>query len=247
MTGIKGKVVLITGASSGIGAATARALAKRGANVMLCARREERLQHLKAEIESAGGIAEYQVVDVTSRQQVHEAAANTIREFGGIDVLFTNAGIMPLSFMKNLHLDEWDQMINVNIKGVLHGISAVLPHMIERNTGHIISTCSIAGHIIFPGSAVYSGTKFAVWAIIEGLRKELHPETKIRVTQISPGAVATELANHITEPVIKENFGKRQLTPLSGESIANAVVYAIEQPDNVDVNEIIIRPVSQPH
>ncbi len=245
MPSIKDKVVMITGASSGIGRATAKELTARRAKVMLVARREDLLKELKEEIEQAGGNAHFKITDITSRQQVKNAVDAAIDRFGQIDVLFNNAGIMPLSFMQKLHVDEWDRMVDVNIKGVLYGIAGVLPSMIKRNQGHIINVSSTAGHVVFPGAAVYCGTKYAVRAITEGLRLELHPKTKIRVTLISPGAVATELGNTITDQDVIDMFKLSKVTPLNSESIARAVCYAIEQPEDVDVNEIIIRPISQ--
>jgi NADP-dependent 3-hydroxy acid dehydrogenase YdfG len=245
MSSIQNKTVLVTGASSGIGWATAIALAEKGARVMLTARREERLKKLTDEITKSGGTAAYKVVDVTSREQLKAAADEMIERWGQIDVLFNNAGLMPLSFMKNLHLDEWDRMIDVNIKGLLYAVAAVLPDMTKRKAGHIINVSSIAGHVVFPGSAVYSGTKFAVRAISEGLRKELTGETAIRVTIISPGAVDTELTDTITDEDIKEAFKNRKLEPIGPDAIARGVLYAVEQPKDVDVNEIIIRPTAQ--
>jgi NADP-dependent 3-hydroxy acid dehydrogenase YdfG len=212
---------------------------------MLTARREERLKKLTDEITKSGGTAAYKVVDVTSREQVKAAADEMIEKWGRIDVLFNNAGLMPLSFMKNLHLDEWDRMVDVNIKGLLYAIAAVLPDMTKRKAGHIINVSSIAGHVVFPGSAVYSGTKFAVRAISEGLRKELTGDTLIRVTIISPGAIDTELTDTITDEDIKEAFKNRKLEPIGPDAIARGVLYAVEQPEDVDVNEIIIRPTAQ--
>lgn len=245
MAGISGKTVIISGASSGIGRATARLMAASGASVMLLARREKNLQDLKREIQNDGGSAEYRVVDVTDRLAFQNAAQDAMDRFGKIDVLFNNAGIMPLSYMKKLHVDEWEQMVDVNIKGVLNGIAAVLPYFIARNEGHMINVSSVAGHVVFPGSAVYSGTKFAVRAITEGLRMELHPETRLRVTLISPGAVSTELANTITDTDVLEGWKKIPVSPMPAESIAEAVRYAIEQPEEVDVSEIVVRPISQ--
>ena len=168
MTDISGKVVLISGASSGIGHATALLLASAGASVMLTARREKNLRQLRDEIEKNGGAADYRIVDVTNRSAFEEAARHTIQHYGKIDALFNNAGVMPLSYLRKLHVEEWERMIDVNIKGVLNGIAAVLPHFLERNEGHIINVSSVAGRVVFPGSAVYSGTKFAVRAITEG-------------------------------------------------------------------------------
>ncbi len=235
------KVVLITGASSGIGEAAARHLAARGARVVLGARRTDRLEKLAAEIRAAGGTAEFRALDVTKLDDVQAFAAFALRKFGNIDVMINNAGVMPLSPLAELKIDEWNRMIDVNIRGVLHGIAAVLPQMTARKAGHIINVSSIAGHKVWPACAVYSGTKFAVGAISEGLRQET---TDIRVTIISPGVVESELANTITSestaPLIAE-FRKAALTP---DAIARAMAYAIEQPADVDVSEIIVRPVT---
>jgi len=239
------KSVLITGASSGIGQATAIELAGKNARVMLAARREARLEALKADIAAKGGEAELCVIDVTDPIQCKTAAERTIAAFGKIDVLFNNAGIMPLSYLAKGHIDEWHRMIDVNMKGVLNGIAAVLPHFLERDEGHIINVSSVAGHVVFPGSAVYSATKFAVCAISDGLRMELHPGSRIRVTVISPGAVSTELADCITDPDVLRNWKKIPVTPMRAESIAAAVAYAMDQPPEVDVSEIVVRPVSQ--
>lgn len=245
MSNLNQKVVIITGASSGIGRATAIKLAQSGAQVMLTARREDRLKQLQQEITSAGGSAAYHRADITKADEVVEVAHQTLSSFGRIDALFNNAGIMPLSMIDKLHVSEWEQMVDVNIKGVLYGIAAVLPHMLERGQGHIINVSSVAGHVIFPGAAVYCGTKYAVRAITEGLRTDLRGKAGIRVSLISPGAVSTELSHTITDPDIIAAFKASDVTPLPAESIAGAVQYALEQPAEVDVNEIILRPVSQ--
>lgn len=244
---MENKVAIITGASSGIGEATAKELARGGIKVMLAARREERLVQLKKEIEAAGGQAEYRVTDVSSRADMESLAQAALDAYGKIDILINNAGIMPLSFMRNRKVDEWDRMIDVNIKGVLYGIAAVYPHMEERNEGHIINVSSVAGHEVLPSGAVYCGTKFAIRAITEGLRKELRPDQNIRTTIISPGAVATELFQTVTDPDVFSLMSQfsEGLTPLKGEDIAAAIRYAIEQPASVSVNEIVIRPTSQ--
>ncbi len=246
MSNLNQKVVIITGASSGIGEATARKLAENGAQVMLTARRKDRLTQLQEAIASAGGKAVYRQADITRAEEVAEVAEQTLSEFGRIDAIFNNAGIMPLSMIDKLHVGEWEQMVDVNIKGVLYGIAAVLPHMLKRGEGHIINVSSVAGHIIFPGASVYCGTKFAVRAITEGLRTDLRGKADIRVSLISPGAVSTELSHTITDPDIIATFKASGMTPLSAESIANAVKYVLEQPADVDVNEIILRPLSQP-
>ena len=248
MSHINGKVVIITGASSGIGEATAKKLAGDGAKVVLAARREDRLEELKKEITNSGGEAIIQKTDVTSREQMQALADKTIEEYGHIDVIINNAGLMPLSFLNKLKIDEWDKMVDVNIKGVLYGIAGVLPHMEERKSGHIINVSSVAGHEIMPAGAVYCGTKFAVRAITEGLRKEMSPSTNIRATIISPGAVATELTNTITDEDVQEklnNRGPNGLDPLDPQAIADAIYYAVGQPDSVSINEVLVRPTSQ--
>lgn len=246
MSNIEGKVVFITGASSGIGYATAQVLARKGAKVTASARREDRLIELQNSLKAEGIDIDIKVLDVVDKNAVKTAIDDTVAKYGRIDVIFNNAGLMPLSFMENLHTDEWDRMVDVNIKGVLNGIGAALPHMMEKNYGHIINTASIAAHKLFPGGAVYCGTKYAVRAISEGMREELHPKYNIRITTISPGTVATELTHTITDEKIIDRFAKRKgiLTPLTSEEVANAVVYAMEQPDGVDINDIIIRPTT---
>ncbi|MBP1949763.1 NADP-dependent 3-hydroxy acid dehydrogenase YdfG [Virgibacillus litoralis] len=246
MGNMTGKTIVITGASSGIGEATAEKFANEGANVVLAARREERLEEIKSKISSEKGSIAIKKTDVTSREQMQELADFAIKEYGQIDVLFNNAGLMPLSFMKNLKIDEWDRMVDVNIKGVLYGIAAVLPHMLEKNAGHILTTSSVAGHEVFPSSAVYSGTKFAVRIMMEGLAKEV-AQSNIRTTSISPGAVQTELTDTITDEEVLSNFKKSagSMKLLNSEDIAEAVYYAVNQPENVDVNEVIVRPNNQ--
>lgn len=241
------KTAIITGASSGIGQATAKELAAKGYHVMLAARREERLVELKKEIEDAGGSAQYKVTDVTSADEMKSLAEAALEKTGSIDVLVNNAGLMPLSFMNKLKIDEWDQMVDVNIKGVLYGIAAVLPIMEKQKSGHILNVSSVAGHQVFKGSAVYSGTKYAVRAISEGLRQEIDPANEIRVTIVSPGAVETELTNTITDEDVLNSFKEGgKMTMLQAQDIANAISYAVEQPSYVDVNEILIRPRQQP-
>lgn len=239
---------IITGASSGIGQATAKELAARGYHVMLAARREERLVELKKEIEAEGGSADYKVTDVTSADEMKSLAQAALEKTGKIDILVNNAGLMPLSYMNKLKIDEWDKMVDVNIKGVLYGIAAVLPIMEEQKSGHILNVSSVAGHQVMKGSAVYSGTKYAVRAISDGLRQEIDPSHEIRVTIVSPGAVATELTNTITDDDVLDSFKSmsESMEPLQAEDIANAIGYAVEQPSHVDVNEILIRPRQQP-
>ena len=241
MSRITNKVVLITGASSGIGEATARHLASQGAKVLLGARRTDRLEKIVAEMRKAGGIAECRALDVTSRDEMQAFADFALKTFGQIDVIINNAGIMPLSPLHELKIDEWNRMIDVNIRGVLHGIAAVLPHMRARKAGHIINLSSIGGHQVWPACAVYSGTKFAVLAISEGLRLETK---EIRVTVISPGVVESELAGTISDPTTRDAMVEFRKVALTPDAIARAMVYAIEQPADVDVNEIIVRPTS---
>lgn len=237
----KGKSVIVTGASSGIGAATAKKLAAAGADVMLAARREDRLKALATEI---GGAVKWRVTDVSSHSDMLKLGEDAIRSFGKVDVIVNNAGIMPLSPLANRRVAEWDQMIDVNIKGVLYGIDAVLTHMLERREGHIINVSSVAGLITNPTSAVYSGTKHAVKAISEGLRKE--SAGVIRVTCIYPGKVNTELGLSIKDPAVLSGIGSRfNFKGLEAEDIADAVLFAISSPRNMVVNDIVIRPIEQ--
>ncbi|MBD3771238.1 MAG: SDR family oxidoreductase [Rhodobacterales bacterium] len=237
----EGKSVIITGASSGIGAATAKRLAEAGAQVMLAARREDRLKQLSDEI---GPNAAWRVTDVTSHNDMLSLAQAAIKHFGKVDVIVNNAGIMPLSPLANRRVDEWDRMIDVNIKGVLYGIDAVLPHMLERKDGHVINVSSVAGLMTNPTSAVYSGTKHAVKAISEGLRKET--AGVIRVTTIYPGKVNTELGLSIKDPDVLAGIGDRfNYTGLEGGDIAEAIHFAIASPRNMVLNDIVIRPIEQ--
>ena len=242
---IKGKVVVITGASSGIGAATAKLLAAKGAKVVLGARREERLQALSQAI---GDNAVYQVTDVTDRQQVRALIDLAVSKFGRVDVLYNNAGTMPQGNLSDREYDKWQMMLNVNIMGVLNGIGEVLPIMQKQHDGLIIATDSVAGHVVYPASAVYNGTKYAVRAIMEGLRQE-EKEHGIRSTIVSPGAVRTELVNTIgntqIQAGISENADDRQGLALNPEDIANAVLFAIDQPKHVAISEVLVRPAQQ--
>ncbi len=245
-TNIDGKIIVITGASSGLGEAAARHLAAQGAKVVLGARRAERIEALAEEIRTAGGEALPIATDVTDRAQVANLIDTAVRDFGRVDVLINNAGIMPLSALESLKVDEWDRMIDVNIKGVLHGIAAALPHMKAQRSGHVITTASVAGHLIFPASSVYSGTKFAVRAICEGFRQEVK-DYNIRTTIVSPGAVKTELLDHISDEAVRgANRDFVGSVGISPSSFASMVAFAISQPDDVDVNEIIFRPTAQP-
>ncbi len=242
---ITGKVVVITGASSGMGAAAARHLAEQGAKVVLGARRKDRLKSLVSEIVSAGGEALAVQTDVTDLADVQALVDAAVSTFGRIDVLINNAGLMPLSPLESLKVDEWNRMIDVNIRGVLHGIAAALPHMKAQKSGQIITTSSVAGHLIFPASAVYSGTKFAVRAICEGLRQEVKPYN-IRTTTLSPGAVKTELLDHISDAEVKAaNSDYVGQVGIPADSFARMAAFAISQPEDVDVNEIIFRPTAQ--
>ena len=243
---LKNKIIIITGASSGIGEATAKKLAHNGAKVVLTARREEKLQELKNEIQKDGGTALIVPGDVTKKEDYQTIVDKTLENFGNVDGLINNAGIMPLSYLKNLHTDEWDAMIDVNIKGVLNGVAAVLPTMLENKSGHIINIASSAGRKIYPGGAVYCATKAAVRMFTEGLRQELAPEFGINVTSIEPGFVATELMNTITDEEIKEKMsGMAQMTPLESEDIAEAILYALSQPERANVNDVYIMPTEQ--
>src|SRR4051812_12673741 len=243
--GIAGKVVVITGASSGLGEATARLLSARGASVVLGARRVERLQQLADELTASGGKALALATDVTDRAQVQHLVDAAVQAHGRIDVIINNAGLMPQSPLDRLKVDEWDRMIDVNIKGVLYGIAAALPRMKEQKRGHIINVSSVAGHKVRAGGAVYSATKHAVRVISEGLRQEVKPYN-IRTTFISPGAVDTELPDTITEPDVAATMRKMyDEIAIPADSFARAVAYAMSQPDDVDINEILFRPTRQ--
>lgn len=233
------KVILITGASSGIGAGIARELAKTDAVLLLGARREDRLAALAEELRFNGAEVDVKALDVTDRQSVEAFAAFALEKWGRIDVIVNNAGIMPLSPMASLNVDEWDQMVDVNIKGVLYGIAAVLPSMLAREAGHIINIASIGALAVSPTAAVYCATKFAVRAISDGLRQE---NSQLRVTCIHPGVVESELAGTITDPTAAEAMKSYRAIALQPDAIGRAVRYAIEQPDEVDVNEIVVRP-----
>ena len=241
MVNVERKIVLITGASSGIGEATARLLAKNGATVVIGARRVERLKKIAVEIHEAGGIAEFQQLDVTDAQSVNDFVAFAKERFGRVDVLFNNAGVMPLSPMSALKTDDWNNIIDINIKGVLHGIAAVLPLMEEQGSGQIINTASTGAHAVAGGCGVYCASKYAVRAISEGLRQETDT---VRVTVICPGVTTTELGHDITDPNAAELLTQLRSKSLSPDVIANAVLYAVSQPAEVDVNEMIVRTVS---
>ncbi len=245
---LENKVAIITGASSGIGEATALRLAQAGATVVLAARRVERLEALASRIEQSGGTALAVTTDVTDSMSAQGMARKARDAFGRIDILVNNAGIMPLSPISKLKVEEWDRMIDVNIKGVLHCIAATLPSMLEQGSGHIINISSVAGRRPFPSGTIYSATKFAVRAISQGLRLELSPTEKIRVTDIEPGVVTTELTEHITDRETADRFktnwsDKRALDP---EDVAETILFVLSQPDHVNINEILVRPTDQP-
>ncbi|WP_313570206.1 SDR family oxidoreductase [Pantoea piersonii] len=244
-TGISGKVIVITGASSGLGECTARHLSALGAILVLGARRTERLQTLVTELEKQGGKAIAVATDVTRKEQVEALIKTAVEKFGRVDVLLNNAGLMQQSRLDSLKTDEWDNMIDVNLKGTLYGIAAVLPYMQAQKSGHIINVSSVAGHKVTPAGSVYCATKHAVRAISEGLRSEVK-EWNLRTTIISPGAVATELTDHITEKKIGQgmrDFYKQHA--VGPDSFARIVEFALSQPAEVDINEILYRPTSQ--
>ncbi|MEL4013366.1 SDR family oxidoreductase [Dryocola clanedunensis] len=238
------KVILITGASSGIGAGIALELAKTDAILLLGARREERLAQLAEELRFYGAEVDSHMLDVTCRKSVQQFTDYALAKWGRVDVIINNAGIMPLSLMASLKVDEWEQMVDVNIKGVLYGIASVLPSMLERASGHIINIASVGALTVSPTAAVYCATKFAVRAISDGLRQE---NSQLRVTCVHPGVVESELANSITDPTAAEAMKSYRSIALQPDAIGRAVRYVIEQPDNVDVNEIVVRPTQTSH
>ncbi len=248
------KVAIVTGASSGIGYATSLALSKSGVRVAVGARRTDRLQKLEEQIvrngdEQRGGEGEIflqRKLDVTSKPDCDSFVDTVIKKWGRIDILINNAGLMPLSYFKNCKVKEWEQMIDVNIKGVLYCTSAVIPYMLDKKSGHIINLSSVAGRIVFAGGSVYCATKHAITALSEGLRKELSPEYNIRVTCIEPGAVSTELLETITdESMSKFIEASKNMERLQSEDVANAILYAVQTPTHVNVNEILLRPTAQ--
>jgi len=240
---IENKVVVITGASSGLGEATARLLAKNGAKLVLGARRTDRLRALATDL----GLNEYAVVttDVTQVEQVKALVDHAVKLHGRVDVLINNAGLMPSSLLEKQQIEDWDQMIDVNIKGVLYGIAAALPHMSAQKSGHIINVASVAGHKVSAGGVVYSATKHAVRVISEGLRQEVKPYN-IRTTIISPGAVDTELTQSVTDPDMANGMKAfYEHNAISADAFARTVLFAINQPEDVDINEILFRPTRQ--
>jgi NADP-dependent 3-hydroxy acid dehydrogenase YdfG len=240
---IKGKVVLITGGSTGLGAETARHLAANGARVAIAARRKDKLDEVVAEITKAGGEARAYQLDVVDKNQVKQVTDAVIADFGTLDVLINNAGLMPIRPMAEVNTEEWDAMIDVNIKGTLYGIAAALPFFLERSRGHIINLSSVAGIKVFaPGGTVYSGTKFAVHAISEGLRQEVG--SKVRVTSIEPGAVDSDLKYSTTGTAASTVMDFYKMA-IPASAVARAIAYAIAQPDDVDINEIVLRPTAQ--
>lgn len=243
---LKNKVAIITGASSGIGYATSLTLSKAGIRVAVGARRTERLQELEKQIIKNNGEILVQKTDVTRKSDCDSLVNTIVEKWGKVDILINNAGLMPLSYFKNGKVEEWEQMIDVNIKGVLYCTSAVVPYMVEKKSGHIINISSVAGRIVFAGASVYCATKHAITAFSEGLRMELSPKYNIRVTCIEPGAVSTELLQSITDESMKGFIqATKNMETLQSEDIANAVLYAIDTPNHVNVNEILIRPTSQ--
>ncbi len=241
---IEGKVVVITGASSGLGEATARLLSAQGAIVVLGARRTDRIAALADELARGGAQALALQTDVTRSADVQRLVDGAVEKFGRIDVMINNAGLMPSSPLERLKIDDWDRMIDVNIKGVLYGIAAALPHMQARKSGHIVNVSSVAGHRVRAGTAVYSATKHAVRVLTEGLRQEVKAYN-IRTTIVSPGAVATELADSITEPDVQAGVKAFYEIAIPADAFARAVSYALSQPDDVDINEILFRPTKQ--
>lgn len=242
--GIAGKVVVITGASSGLGEAAARHLSALGATVVLGARRMDRIRALADALNGQGGKALAFETDVTRRDAVQRLVDAAVSAYGRIDVMINNAGLMPNSPLERLKVEDWERMVDVNIKGVLYGIAAALPVMQRQKSGHIVNVASVAGHKIRPGGAVYAATKHAVRALSEGLRQEVKPYN-IRTTIISPGAVATELPGSITEPDVAAAVQKVYAHAIPADAFARAVAYVIAQPEDVDINEILFRPTRQ--
>ena len=245
MTGIHDKVVAITGASSGIGEATALLLAERGAKVVLAARRADRLEALAAKIEAAGGQAAFAVTDVRRRADLAELVAVAQRRFGRLDVLVSNAGLGAVAPLDDLAVDDWDDMIDINVKGVLYGIAAALPGFRAQGSGHFVQTLSTSGLKIVPGQAVYAGTKNAVRTLLEGLRQE-STDGMLRTTSISPGFVRTELVDHVGDPALRAGMQDAMATMgIDPSAVARAIAFAIEQPDDVEIGDLTIRPTVQ--
>ncbi|UNG20396.1 SDR family oxidoreductase [Stutzerimonas zhaodongensis] len=245
MSNSNGKIVLITGASSGIGEATARLLAAKGATVVLGARRLERLEQLAASITETGGSAAFRALDVTRREDTQAFVDFAEQRFGRVDVIINNAGVMPLSRLDALKVDEWDRMIDVNIRGVLHGIAACLPLMQRQRSGQFINIASIGAYAVSPTATVYCATKYAVRAISEGLRQEVGGD--IRVTLVSPGVTESELAESISDEGARAAMDDFRRIAIPAEAIARAIAYAVEQPADVDVSELVVRPTASPY
>ena len=245
MSNITNKVVVITGASSGIGESTAKVLAQQGAKVVLGARRKDRIDAVVQDISATGAKAIGFACDVTKRAEVEALIQKAVDNFGRVDVIVNNAGIMPIAPIEALKVDEWDRQIDVNIKGLLYGVAAALPHMQKQKTGHIINIASVFGIKMFaPGGTVYCATKAAVRALTEGLRMELHSQN-IRCTMISPGAIATELSESSSDEGTRKNLREFLKMAIPASAIARAIAYAIEQPVEVEVDEMVIRPTVQ--
>jgi len=243
---IKGKVAIVTGASSGIGYATAVALSRAGVKVAAGARRKDKLESLQNEIAKSGGEVLIQKLDVTKKADCDSFVDAVLKKWSTVDILVNNAGLMPLSFFKSLKIDEWDRMIDVNIKGVLYCTAATIPHMLTKKSGHIVNVSSVAGRIVFPAGSVYCATKHAVTALSEGLRQEFSQRANIRVTCIEPGVVATELNNTITDKALEKFVeATKQMEALQAQDIANAILFAVDSPSHMNVNEILVRPTSQ--
>jgi NADP-dependent 3-hydroxy acid dehydrogenase YdfG len=237
------KIILVTGASSGIGEAVAAHLAAQGHHVVAGARREDRLTGLADRVREAGGSIDVRRLDVTDRADVAAFVDAAVAEHGRVDVFVNNAGVMPLSRLDALLVEQWDQMIDVNVRGLLHGIAATLPHFQRQGGGHFITVASIGAHEVVPTGAVYCATKYAAWAITEGLRQEADPS--IRVTTVSPGVVESELAESITDSTAADAMRDYRAAAISPDAIARAIAYAVGEPADVDVNELIVRPARQ--
>lgn len=239
---LHGKVAIITGASSGIGKATAIALSRSGVKVVLAARREDRLKEVQNKLQNESLIV---VTDVSKKKYVDDLVSQTVKKYGTVDILVNNAGVMLSSFFEKCKVEEWERMIDVNIKGVLYGMAFVTPIMKENKNGHIINIASIAGHRVIPSSAIYSATKFAIRAISEGYRQELTTKYNIRISIISPGLVDTELTNHITDSDVIEMISKKEIKAIRPDTIAENIVHLLSQPMHVNLNEIIVMPTMQ--
>ncbi|MFC8126994.1 SDR family oxidoreductase [Streptomyces sp. NPDC057302] len=245
MNHLQDKVVVITGASSGIGAVSAKALAARGATIVAAARGQEDLDQLVADIEKAGGTAAARLTDVTDAADMQALADFALATYGRIDVLVNNAGLMLFSYWKDLALDDWNRMLDVNIRGYLNGVHAVLPVMLRQKSGHILNMDSVAGHQVGDGAGVYSATKFFVQAITESMRRELGVHQGIKASTISPGVIDTGWADKVTDPAGRKAAQELNAIAISPEAIADAVVYALDQPADVTVNDLIISPTRQ--